>query len=878
MKKVRQLIILVFIFFSVSVPAQNKIYTTQKIKEHRIKIDGNSDEPEWQTAEEGKDFIQFEPVEKAEPSQKTIFKILYDENNIYVLVKAFDDEPEKIESRMARRDSWEGDMVVIQFDSYYDKKTAFVFAVNAAGIRNDAITSGDNINNDDPTWDPLWTVKTSKTEYGWCAEMKIPLSQLRFSKKEHQIWGLQVGRFLFRNNEWDIWQFVPKDKSGWVSRFGTLEGLKNLKPKRQIEIAPYVSLKYEKYEKQDGNPFADGNDWFYNAGIDGKIGITNDLTLNFAVNPDFGQVEADPSEVNLTAFETFFSEKRPFFVEGSNITNYQLTPGGSPWSRDNLFYSRRIGRRPQYDIYNDLSENEYAKVPENTSILGALKLTGKTKNGLSVGIVESFTNREYAEIDSFGKRKKELVEPYTNYFTGRLQKDMNNGNTIIGGMLTSVNRIINSENFDFLNNNAYSGGMDFMQYFKDKKYFLSVKGAGSYINGSSNAISEQQLSSRRYFQRPDADYLVYDSTLTSLAGWGGNFTAGKQSSKGFNYGFNLSLRSPGFELNDVGYLRRANSVFHFVWVNYKITEPFSVFRNVNFSTNEWSGWDFGGVSTFWGGNVSASTEFKNLWTFRFNLTKERYNVDNTLLRGGPSIKTPGSFRYGFNLGTNSTKKIKVFAGFYHNNKGNDSGRSYGIYGRISYQPLNVLSLSVAPNYNFDNTELQYVETVDFNGEERYLFAEINQKTVALTLRINYNLTPDFTIQYYGAPFVSAAGYSDFKKITDARAEHYLDRFDVFSENQIRYFADDMVYGIDESGGTEYDYYIGLPDFNYRQFRSNLVLRWEYKPGSLFYFVWSQENTDYVSDGAFNLGESLKNMFKVSPKDVFLLKFSYRIIL
>ena len=872
------LTIVILSFLSVYGFSQNKSYTTQKIKEHQIKIDGFLNETEWKNAVEGKDFIQFEPIEKEKPSQKTKFKILYDENNIYVALMAYDTEPTKIESRMSRRDSWEGDLAVVQFDSYYDKKTAFIFAVNAAGVRSDAITSNDNVNNDDPTWDPIWTAKTSKTEYGWCAEMKIPLSQLRFSKKDHQIWGLQVGRFLFRNNEWDIWQFVSKEQSGWVSRFGTLEGLTNLKPKRQIEIAPFASVKFEKYEKEEGNPFADGLDWSYNAGVDGKIGITNDLTLNFAVNPDFGQVEADPSEVNLTAFESFFSEKRPFFVEGSNITDYQLTPGGSPWSQDNLFYSRRIGRSPQYYIYDDLSENEYAKVPENTSILGALKLTGKTKNGLSVGIMESFTKSEFAEIDSLGNRRKELVEPYTNYFSGRLQKDLNEGNTIIGGMVTSVNRFNDAEHLDFLNKNAYTGGLDFMQYFKDKKYFLSVKGAGSYIDGTSNAISEQQLSSRRYFQRPDADYMVYDSTLTSLSGWGGNFTFGKQSMKGLSYGFNLSIRSPGFELNDVGYLRRANSIFHFVWANYQITEPFSIFRSVSFSTNEWSGWDFGGVSTFFGGNISGHAQFKNLWSVRINATKERYNIDNSLLRGGPSMRTPGTFNYGFNFGTNSTKKIKAFAGFHDNYGRKNSSRSYGVYGQISYQPLNVLSLSLSPSYFFNNTELQYVETTEFSSEERYLFAEMNQKTFALTLRINYNITPDFTIQYYGAPFVSAAIYSDYKKITDAKAEHYPDRFETFSGNQINYLVDDEMYGIDESGGENYDYYFGLPDFNYRQFRSNLVLRWEYKPGSLFYFVWSQENTDYISDGALNLGESIKNMFKVSPRDVFLIKFSYRFIL
>ncbi len=876
MKKSLALTLLLLAFLSGN--SQVKSYRAQKTDGQKIKIDGVFDEDVWKSASTGKNFVQFEPVEKAEPSQETEFKITYDDNNIYVAIFAYDNEPEKIERRMSRRDKWEGDMVVVQFDSYYDKKTAFVFAVNAAGVRNDAVTSNDDMNNDDPTWDPLWEVKTRKNNSGWYAEMKIPLSQLRFSKKEHQIWGLQIGRYIFRENEWDIWQFVSKEKSGWVSRFGTLEGLTNLEPKRQIEIAPYVSLKYTKYEKEEGNPFADGNDMSYSGGIDGKIGITNDITLNIAVNPDFGQVEADPSEINLTVFETFFSEKRPFFVEGKNITDYQITPGGSPWARDNLFYSRRIGRKPQYYIYNDLSAGEYVDMPENTRILGAVKLTGKTKNGLSIGIVESFTDKMFAEIDSFGKRKKISVEPYTNYFTGRLQKDLNDGNTVIGGMVTSVNRFTEEKHFDFLNKNAYTGGLDFMQFFNDKKYLLSVKIAGSYLKGSTSAISDQQLSSRRYFQRPDADYLIYDSTLTRLAGWGGNIRAEKQSPKGLSYGINAAWRSPGFELNDIGYLRGANSIFQFSWINYNITDPFSVFRTLSFSINEWTGLDFGGTSTFLGGNVSAGAKFKNLWSLRMNFSKERYDIDNNLLRGGPAMKRPGGFGYGLNFGTNSAKKVKLFAGFYNNFKKNNSGENLGVYGNISYQPLNVLSLSIFSSYRYSYTELQYVQTEEYQGDSRYLFASLNQKTFSLTLRINYSITPDFTIQYYGAPFVSAGIYSDYKKIINPKADDYTDRFSVFSENQTAYLSDLLSYGIDENGDANYDYYIYKPDFGYSQFRSNLVLRWEYKPGSLFWLVWSQENTDYVSDGTFNPGKSLKNMFKVSPSDVFLIKFSYRFVL
>lgn len=875
MKKLFYLI-LVILTLSSTADSQQRIYATEKVDASGIKTDGSIDETVWNQVEWSGEFTQFEPNEGDKPSQKTEFKILYDENNIYIAIKAYDTEPEKIEKRLSRRDSWDGDLVVVQFDSYYDKKTAFIFAVNAAGVRNDAVITGDNLNNDDDTWDPIWSAKTALTDFGWSAEMRIPLSQLRFGKKENQVWGLETGRYIFRNSEWSIWQHISKETSGWVSRFGELTGLSDLKPKRQIEIAPYVSTKLSLYEAEERNPFADGQDLSFNAGIDGKIGITNDMTLDFAINPDFGQVEADPSEVNLTAFETFFSEKRPFFVEGNNITDYAITPGGSPWSSDNLFYSRRLGSSPHY--YPDLADGEYMNMPNNTRILGALKLTGKTKKGLSIGLIESFTNEENAEIDLNGERRKEVVEPYTNYFAGRIQKDMNDGNTVFGSMITSTNRFINVEHLNFLNTNAYTGGIDFKQYFKDKKYQITTTFVGSYIEGSEEAITEQQLSSKRYYQRPDADYLIYDTTSTSLSGYGGNFLFTKQVSKGLSFMANVTWRSPGVELNDIGYMRRANSIFQYLWAGYRITEPFSIFRSININANQWAGWDFGGTNTFKGGNINAWSQFTNLWTFNFNVSAELNNIDNSILRGGPAMNIPGNYNYSFGFGTNSTKKFRAGAHFWNNCGFDDSFKYYGIFSSISYHPFNFLSISLSPDYYYRNADLQYVSTETYESEDQYLFGEIHQKTFSVTARIDLNITPDFTIQYYGAPFISAAVYSNFKKITDPKANLYNDRFHIFSNNEIGYLPEDESYGISETGNGNYDYFIGLPDFNYRQFRSNLVLRWEYKPGSLLYVVWSQDKTDAVSDGTFDLGNDLKNMFKINSYDIFLIKFSYRFIL
>ncbi|MBK6282508.1 MAG: carbohydrate binding family 9 domain-containing protein [Draconibacterium sp.] len=353
----------------------------------------------------GNNFTQIQPEENKPPAQQTAFKILFDDNNIYVFIRAFDNEPGKISRRISRRDHFDGDMVSINIDSYYDQQTAFSFTAMASGTKGDeAITQ--NGQSEDESWNPIWYLKTSIDNEGWCAEMKIPFSQLRFGKKAAHIWGIQVQRRIFRLEERSIWQFIPKGSPGEVHLYGELHGIEGIKPNRQIELMPYVVARTERFEKEEGNPFMDGKKSAFSAGLDGKVAITNDFTVDFTINPDFGQVEADPSEVNLTAFETYFSERRPFFVEGKNI--YQFQPSNTivihNMGGDNLFYSRRIGRSPHY--YPQLGDNEYAEVPEATTILGALKLSGKTKNGLSVGILESVTANEMAEIDNNGSGEK----------------------------------------------------------------------------------------------------------------------------------------------------------------------------------------------------------------------------------------------------------------------------------------------------------------------------------------------------------------------------------------------------------------------------------------------------------------------------------------
>ena len=338
-------------------------------------IDGILSEDVWKEGEWAGGFTQWEPFNGRPASQKTEFKILFDDDNLYVGVKALDTSPDSIVKRLTRRDQTDGDLVAVIFDSYHDLRTGFWFGVSAGGVKNDEMMTNDG-QNEDQSWDPNWWVRTSVDKEGLVAEMKIPFSQLRFDKNSGEIWGLEVIRVLYRKNETNVWQAIPRDAPGIVHMMGEMTGLEQVKPRKILDVTPYALARVERFKSVPGDPFATGKRSKLNGGLDAKIGITNNLTLDLTVNPDFGQVEADPSVVNLTAYETFFEEKRPFFIEGKNITNFGVGIGDGGLGNDNLFYSRRIGRRPQGGV---VDFGGHTDTPINTSIIGAAKLTGKTK-------------------------------------------------------------------------------------------------------------------------------------------------------------------------------------------------------------------------------------------------------------------------------------------------------------------------------------------------------------------------------------------------------------------------------------------------------------------------------------------------------------------
>lgn len=886
--KMNFLITILFVLFLFNAKATTgdttvvrKKYVTQQAK-GAIILDGMPGEAAWKQVEWGGDFIQNQPNEGQAPSQQSQFKILYDEKYLYIAYWCHDSAPDSIVKRMSRRDEFPGDWIEVNIDSYHDLRTAFSFTFSVSGVRSDEFVSNDG-NDWDSNWNPIWFAKSHIDSTGWTAEVKIPFSQLRYGNETDKVWGFQMTRRLFRKEERSIWQKIPQSSGVWVSRFGELHGLKNIPVHKQMEIAPYVTAQVDKYKKVEGNPFAKGNDTKIAAGVDGKLAITNDLILDYTINPDFGQVEADPSQVRIDGFQAFYDERRPFFIESRNIFDYRLTgsSAGGDYDADLLFYSRRIGSSPHG--YPNTVNGEYVKYPQRTSILGAAKFSGKTKKGWSIGVLESITEREKATIDNNGQKREELVEPLTSYFVGRVQKDIKQGNTVLGAIITSVNREKGLN--DMLHNSAFSGGLDFLHYWKNRSFYVKGKALFSQVRGSKQAILNTQTSFEHLFQRSGASEFTLDTNRTSLTGYGGTFMFGKSGGKAgkmgqiFRFETGFTFRSPELELNDIGFMLTTNEINHFTWAGLHFQKAFSIFRSLRFNYNHWSRWDFSGKWIYQEFNVNSNANFKNNWSAGMGVTWNPFDISNNALRGNSAIRRPAGMGINTWVNSDTRKKIYVNAGLFNfwtfANAVSGSGGELG----ITFQPLDAMKISLSGSYNYNHRRQdQFVDNVNYNNTIRTIVGEVSQKTLRVTSRLSYNVTPDLTIQYYGQPFITRPLYDHFGYVSNPLDKSFDNRFTVFNPSQITYANGS--YAVDENKDGATDYTFHKPDFNFVQFRSNLVMRWEYQAGSELYLVWSQGNTPNAFDELTTpIGSSLfNNAFSSdNARNIFLVKWTYRFL-
>lgn len=840
---------------SLSIP--KRVYTTSRLSGLAPVIDGKLEDDAWFVGVWSGDFSQQLPQEGVAPSRLTELKILYDDVNLYVAIKAYDD-PSDVDLRRGKRDEFYGDMVGICFDSYHDYRTGFEFNITASGSKVDQILLN---NNNDLSWNAVWDGKTAILDSMWTAEMRIPLSQLRFSGADEQIWGMHAWRWINRYAEQSHWNLIPRNNAGALYHFGELRGVKHLRRSGNAELVPYVAGMSQHRKVAASNPFNSGSLQSYNMGIDGKIALSSNFMTNFTINPDFGQVEADPANLNLSVFESYFDEKRPFFLEGRNI--FEFT-GFNP------FYSRRIGQSPRIRPDYDENKEEFADIPQYTTILGAFKLSGKTDNGWSVGLMEGLTKREEYAVSRAGQIETALSEPLANYVVARVQKDIDKGNSMVGGILTTTNRST-SESHDLIDG-ATTGGVDFFHHWAQKTYFVKGSVIGSRVSGNQQSILDLQQRSSHYYQRPDASYVGIDSSATALSGMGSTFSIGKISKGRWRYNTGYDWRSPGLELNELGFMPNADQ---FNWqskVEYEVTEPKSFYRDFGVWANMGNAWTNGGEHLWTSFSAGIWMGFKNKWSGNIRLGRVLASIDPRLLRGGSAVNVPSHWNPNVYFSTDEAKTVSASVGYGGSFKDDKITFNHNISPSVSWKIGQTLNLSSGFTYSVSRDMLFYVDAFDRPGNDKlYLMGQQDRQTLGFNIRANWSITPDITLQYYGNPYVSAGKFSNYKIITNPLANQHSELFEMIPDSEMSYDEADNRWQFNNQGNS---YGFNNPGFEFQEIRSNFAFRWEFKPGSTIYAVWTHNRSAYNNLNDASLNNGLSELGTISPQNVFLVKLSY----
>ncbi|HSR43256.1 MAG TPA: DUF5916 domain-containing protein, partial [Longimicrobiales bacterium] len=751
----------------------------------------------------------------------------------------------------------------------HDRRTGFVFGVYAAGVERDIRYANDDESDD--TWDAVWDVAVSSDSLGWSAEFRIPFSQLRFSGSggadEEVVWGIQFSREIARKREALVWSPYREESGVFVSRFGELRGLRPGSPPRRVEVMPYTVARLTRAPGDPDDPFFRANDWGGSFGADVKVGLGPALTLTATLNPDFGQVEADPSVVNLTAFETFFPEKRPFFTEGAEAFGF-LGPG--------VFYSRRVGRRPQGSLPGDAA---YGDVPEAATILGAAKLSGKTAGGWSLGILEAVTGREEAPwVDGAGRETDALVEPLTNYAVARISRDFRSGRSYLGGVFTATNRRIpDGSAIDFLHDAAYVAGIDGSHRFAQDRFLVRGSVSGSHVRGSPEAIARTQRSPGHYFQRPDADHLSYDPTRTSLTGMSVFGEVTKVGGGNWRWGESIALGSPGYEVNDMGFEFDNDRIRQSGFLRYVDYSPGGGLRSWSAQASHTGLWTAGGERIDLNATVEAAAELDSGWGGGVWAMRHRGGVDPSVLRGGPALLSPARWMAMIDLFSDRRRPVYGDGMVYLEGEDGTGGSVAQTTLSVTLRPSARAQVSMGPSMRWNTNPWQYVTRSTVDGEDHYVLARLEQRTASLNLRGAFTFTPELSMELWLQPFVSAGAYDRFMTVASPEAGDFDDRFHVYGSGEISTEEPGdggTVHRIAPGGAPPSEAFTVSPDFNVRQLRSNAVLRWEYRPGSTLFLVWSQDRSAFAPDGRFRLGRDLDGLFGAPSRNVFLVKLSY----
>ena len=834
-----------------------------------IQVDGRLDEIAWQTAEPVVDFIQKEPVEGAEPTDRMEVRFIYDDTALYVGARMFASGP--IRSMLSRRDDGaQVESIEIELDTFLDRRTAYSFGVTAAGVRLDHFHPTDTETNEDTEYDPVWQARTEFTVDGWTAELWLPFSQLRFNARDEHVWGLNIKRDVPSLDEENYWALIRRTETGWASRFGELHGLQGVTSGRRLEVVPYVAGSSSVNADRDlANPFDDGKNLSGRAGADLKFGLGSNLTLDVTANPDFGQIDADPAEVNLTAFETIFPELRPFFLEGNNV----LTAGTG-----NYYYSRRIGARPSGSASGD-----FVNYPNTTTILGAGKLTGRLSSGTSIGLLGAVTDQEFAKTSTGGEEARVRVTPRSAWGVARVMQEIGDQGSVLGMHLTTLHREMSPTDAlaARLSRNAVTGGADAKLRFGDRTYEADFAAGFTHIDGEPEAIAGYQRRNSHLFQRIDQPVIRFDGTRRSINGGQINGRINKVAGRHWLWRVNMQIESPEFEPSDFGRLNFAGDYSNSARVTYRETEPGSLFRRYSFTLNLHQSLYFdGNLGTRYKIDSNNSFTFLNFMRTDLNITRFFRGLDAQLTRGGPAMGVPLGWSYTWVLRNRETSRTRWggSANYQSNELGDETLR---INGGVSFRPSPSLQLAIRNEFRDENgtrgsfqgpINRQYLTTVDGGRLEtygqRYIFGVPDGVTISSQLRANYTFKPDLTLDVYAEPFAASGRYVRFGELLVPRGPEL--RYYGTDGTTIEPLADGKQLVTDGSSTFELRNY----DFNVRSFRSNVVLRWEWRPGSNLFVVWQQNRASRVAEGQ-NVGfGDLLGSLSAAGDNIFAVKMTF----
>ena len=878
----KRMVFVFFLLFPALLFADNPVSAASSVQAVRTKthvqIDGVLREDVWKS-DGFTGFRQSDPDDGAPASEKTSVWLAFDNGNLYVAARLYDSDPEGIISLLGRRDAEvESDWFVFAVDPYYDRRSGFQFAVNPAG----AIQDGTLFNDEgiDMTWDGIWEYAARIDDQGWAVELRIPFHQLRFRKKDSYTWGVNFFRTIKRKNEKTVYSWIPKEESGYVSRFADLTGIGDIHPRRLVEFLPYTVGRAEYSPAVPENPFRTGSDFSGNIGFDLKSALQTHLTLNMSVNPDFGQVEVDPAVINISDQETFYVEKRPFFVEGADI--FRFGNGGANvkrnlgWSDPSFFYSRRIGRSPQGDV----PISGYVDHPDWATILGAAKITGKMNDGWNLGVMTTLTQREYAQVDNGADRLSYEVEPFSAYGVVRVLKEINGGYQGLGFIATGTWRDLQLEGLkNMLPESGLSLGLDGWSFLdRDRTWVITGWVGGTTVSGSQEAISRLQLSSLHYFQRPDVDYVDFDPKATSLNGWAGRIFVNKQKGS-FVFNTALGAISPGFHAVDLGYHTRGDVINGHVEAGYQSFHPGKVFRNWKVTLATYRSYDFGGIRTDENYILDATAQLLNYWRGNLYLSYDPNRTSHYFTRGGPLAAYPWGASIRPSITSDNRQRI-VFGFFGHYRDHPFGAYNYSFGASLRWKPSSNFSISITPEYSWRHSVGQYIsQVVDPLKIEtygvRYILSNVIQETASMEIRLYWIFTPRLSLQAYLQPFLGTGDFFNYKELRAALTFE----FDSFGDGASTITRDAGIYTVDPDGpGLSPPLTFRDPDFNLKSLRGTIVLRWEYHPGSTIYAVWTQNRADYSHPGNFDFSRDLSLMLRAPGDNIFLLKVNYRFTL